>query len=445
MYRNDSYFGYFLFAVTACGSINEKAVAPNNNKLISVAHHDDSSAEVHSESGTVTGFHSDFSQKKITELSTVLRPRQTISKKTLTNQQQTTDRLAWEWSVVERHAPIFVHQQGHNPSYDQLRRMDFDGDLDVRNNVNNAASYDTEPYVYGQFLAETPDAYYLLYVVYHVRDYDTPLREFMFASAAHDNDLEGLVLMVSKREGVVAAETWYHSILLQFTRDLPSNKGLEVVDGKLHLEDTTHPYMFVQHRGHGVRAMQSLDLNTESFAHAVFYRANRLDQEHNLFAERTFSYTLLNFNQYLQAALSQQNPMFANYQPYLGGNVQLPLFLAGPFHGNSAWARPKPPWNWNSKADDFTGGALYFHPALIFTKHLGKQISTTYLHHRPLELAFSHEQAITLRGQLSTNEQSWFCGEKQAYLGTISANAERTAKMRRQIGMLIQGLFYWFG
>jgi len=347
-------------------------------------------------------------------------------------------------SLLAYFSPVFVHHQNRLPEFDKLCRMDYDEDLNTANNVENHQEFDRKAYVYGQKLAETAEAYYLLYVVYHLRDYDTPFREFFFSSAAHDNDVEGLALKVSKTEGVVAAETWYHSVLLQFTPTKPITHGTEIVDGKLHLEDNRKPIILVQAKGHGVRAMQSLDLDSEDYQTAVIYRYKG-EADSLLAGQETIGYDLLDFAECYKIAMEQGNQTFSEYEFYLGAMIELPLFLAGDFSGNSSWARPKPPWNWNSKIDDLTGGALYFHPAYVFNQHFGFAGPIAYLSNSPLELAFAQGADHALKKMIEQADV-WFTSSHDAYLRPQPNTLKKWyANQKRKAGQIFLRLAYVFG
>ena len=85
--------------------------------------------------------------------------------------------------LIQQYAPVWFQEVGYKPLYDFLTRFDFDGDKDTSNNVPHAMITPLSAAIYGGVIAETEDSYYLFYGVYHVADYDKPLREFFFASA----------------------------------------------------------------------------------------------------------------------------------------------------------------------------------------------------------------------------------------------------------------------
>lgn len=246
-------------------------------------------------------------------------------------------------------------------------------------------------------IAETRDAYYILYVVYHLRDYDTRLREAFFQSAHHDNDFEGAMLAVDKRtKAILAIETWFHSIFLQFTHT-PYIFGEQTIDGKIHLEDATHPILYVQDKGHGVRGFQKVDEPLLAKDPHHIYRIGNKPTQLQGFEGTQIAYELHSFADFLRrargpfygdATRASLNAMFEAPADYGLGDSPIGRYVSGPFRGNSSWARPKPPWSWTDKFDYFRPGAWFFHPAHVFNRHFHFALSEEYIYNAGIDTLY---------------------------------------------------------
>jgi hypothetical protein len=127
--------------------------------------------------------------------------------------------------IAYRWAPI--HYQHVNLDYrrrDMLCAVDYDGDWDTSNNRNNITRYPLIPVVY-YGIAETGTHYYILYSYYHADD------------LTHENDLEGFLLVVEKKEDrVIAMICLAHFDFRSYIVGNRIKRGDENVDGKLFLE-----------------------------------------------------------------------------------------------------------------------------------------------------------------------------------------------------------------
>ncbi len=346
--------------------------------------------------------------------------------------------------VLAEYAPVFVQRIGRQPRYDAITRFDYDGNLSGYDNVKNAKKFPLPATVYGDVVAETVDSYYLFYGVYHLRDYDTPIREFFFKASAHDNDFEGAMLVVDKTSGQVrAAEGWWHNKFLQAAPTL-SGVNEKVIDGKLHFEGGTHAILYVQSRGHGVRAFQKLD-EQRAFKKDKFqiYRLGKestdLAQSKSAFA----SYQLRSLADFVRHASGpfDKNSMLAGPQYFGVGKNPLGKYLSGNFNGNSSWARPKPPWSWVDKFDSFRPGAWFFHPAYVLNKRIGLNVSEEYLYNLAAEkvLAVSYQDLDRwLEAEAPSLKSYWNDIPK----GPLHRPLK---KLRKRLYIWVEYLFYVFG
>ncbi len=190
---------------------------------------------------------------------------------------QSPDRASFDRAIAEAFAPVF-HQGMVGSRYDFITSFDFDGDWVGDNNWDNAAKpeFPQRGYVY-YAVSETPTHYFIHYAAFHPRDYkggeltgamlSQVLRRGVGASTriqqtgiandvvlAHENDLEGCLVVVRKgatlaASEVVIVETLAHNRYLKYQRDvtLAGTVGTIRVDGQ-------HPLIYVEPKGHGMAA-----------------------------------------------------------------------------------------------------------------------------------------------------------------------------------------------
>ncbi|HLP40548.1 MAG TPA: hypothetical protein VK465_03490, partial [Fibrobacteria bacterium] len=134
---------------------------------------------------------------------------------------------------------------------DYITRFNYDGDYIGINNWENLDSYSSVPaYVY-YAVSETATHYFIHYGIFHPRDWDAAGRP----GEQHENDFEGLSLMV-KKDGafgtLTAMETLAHHQFNQYAAAAGIASGSESLDGEVSLYGGTHPRIFVEAQGHGV-------------------------------------------------------------------------------------------------------------------------------------------------------------------------------------------------
>lgn len=347
-----------------------------------------------------------------------------------------------EEHLLKTYAPVFVQEVGRKPLYDLITQFDFDGDASGYNNVANSLNVPIPASVYGSVVAETPSAWFLFYGVYHLRDYDKPIREFFFVSAAHDNDFEGTMIVVSKRNGSIQAiETWFHNIFLQCAHD-PLSLGSQSIDGKIHTEEKTHPILYVPSAGHGVRCFQKIDEPLLSKRpHQIYRHGENFDGNLHHQTKMAVIYQLVPLDLFFKQALGPFNAESALAEPGQFGLGEKPIgkYLSGNFKGDTSWARPKPPWSWSSKFDNQRPGAWFFHPAHVFNQHFGLGISEHYSKNGAVHLLFGVSQ--------ETLDQ-WVTGDREkTFFGIASKNffASHFRKFKKNLYRLIEPLFFYFG
>jgi hypothetical protein len=192
---------------------------------------------------------------------------------------QTKDNsTARELEIAARFAPILYQALGENPRSDYITNFDFDNDWRGDNNWNNAEKRELalNAYVY-YAVAETTTHFFIHYAAFHPRDYKGGERRGALlseiiregikrgakydptgladeAALAHENDLEGALVVVKKHDGDMAeaqvafVETLHHNNFARYIVEdavggLPSIK----LDGQ-------RPLLYIEPKGHGIEA-----------------------------------------------------------------------------------------------------------------------------------------------------------------------------------------------
>lgn len=175
--------------------------------------------------------------------------------------------LALRWAPV--HYQDVDQTGGHalGGAADYITAYDYDGDLNGRNNWDNAgnAAFPLSAHAYYS-VVETPSHWFLVYLFFHPRDWSDSFFEF---DTEHENDAEGVMFAV-QRDGstfgkMQAAVTVFHKDFFSFTpSDSTWTSNAETVDGTLSMQalgDGTHPQTAQQAKGHGLKARPYVDIN----------------------------------------------------------------------------------------------------------------------------------------------------------------------------------------
>ncbi len=359
------------------------------------------------------------------------------------------DTAAWRSWLVERHAPVIVQLVGHHPEWDLPVAIDFDGNEDPRDNPDNAArDYPEHATVYGELTAVTEDSYYLTYSLYHLRDYDHPVREVIVRTAHHDGDNEGLHLRVDRASlEVKAAETWFHNRFVLCDR-VGESSGTDPVHGVLHLEGT-HPVVYAQDLGHGVRCAQSRD--TADLARSKVFRPAlgrpltplRPDRS----PEPDLTYALDDFDRwYVRAANdpaeTDSATLFVGQITLSPVDAEVPTtavqYIAGRDREDiSHWSRPKPMWGWDDIWDGIPVAVWHFLPSYSFATRSGEELSHRYLYNRPAERLYG------LTGDELAERIDWDPGSAAARIRT--ADTERSKWQNFDAGLTeMERKHYWW-
>jgi hypothetical protein len=180
--------------------------------------------------------------------------------------------LALRWAPIHHQDVDATGSHALGGRSDYITAVDFDGDLDGRNNWDRAATAALPAQAYYS-VVETSSHWYITYLFFHLRDWtDHP-----FFETEHENDGEGVLLAIERDgstygalRGAVAVA---HSDFYSYT---PAGStwsgGRESVDGTVQLQSSphdafTHPVTAQEAQGHGLKAYPQYAINGDGLIH----------------------------------------------------------------------------------------------------------------------------------------------------------------------------------
>ena len=323
--------------------------------------------------------------------------------------------------IAERFAPEFHQALGDHPRYDYITNFNFDGNWRGDDNWVNAdeTRFPLKAYVYYSVI-ETKTHYFLHYAVFHPRDYKggdkrgvllsellrqgaevggkyDPTGKLGEAALAHENDLEGCLVVVAKVNAidqmhVVYVETVSHNRYLKyvtaFTVPATSNRAI------VHLAEG-HPQLYIEPKGHGIEALAAGSQNPNG-REILVYEVGAEAGDPEADREGAVPYQLLSLlDDMWPKAQNGANETYGEARDYRALKVQ-----AMTVAGKSAQLETKsgsvgsaflgkvgipnaarPPWGWfDGDIGPSSAGEWFFDPAGTIKKHfgLGEGFSTTY-------------------------------------------------------------------
>jgi hypothetical protein len=330
---------------------------------------------------------------------------------------QPTDR-----QVAAQFAPVFYQGLGENPRSDYITKFDFDGDWRGDNNWNNAADLKLplRAFIYYS-VSETATHYFIHYAVFHPRDYKggqvrglvlsdllttgakivgdrDPTGLLAEATSAHENDMEG-ALVVAAKDGpnLANARVEYVETLIH-NRFVPYAINAEIKNVRLVRTEGQAVVLYIEPRGHGIQAYEQGDGEKNGKDVIVYkYTGKAGDPEQRMAG--LVGYDLVSIQTALwPLARPNAKKKSANYgESHNYGSVKLNVtvnskstirtvklgslgsaFLGAVGGRNMA----RPPWGWfdiNRRSDPL--GLWYFDPAAVVKRDLGlgEGFSTTYI------------------------------------------------------------------
>lgn len=335
--------------------------------------------------------------------------------------QEETER-ATDHAIAARFAPVFHQALGESPRSDYITNFDFDGDWRGDNNWENSGNreFPLRAYIYYS-VSETQTHYFIHYAVFHPRDYKGGERKGLIlskiiregtkhgvgkdptglmaeAGVAHENDLEGVLVVVAKNgedlKGASTAfvETFHHNA---FSPYLPGEapKGF----GSFTAEDQ-RAVLYVEPKGHGIEAYSGGEKQTAK-KEFVIYKYNGKAEDPEKQSDGAVGYELVPVETTLwphaKNHKSEKDPTYADAHDY--GQLTLSVIqkngksslqnikignIGETFVGDTGGINmAHPPWAWYDRSHrSDPRGTWFFDPARVIKRDfkLDESFSTTY-------------------------------------------------------------------
>lgn len=349
----------------------------------------------------------------LTSLLAVSAAEQTSKSKAVAQTQ-----LKREGEIAARFAPVFYQALGENKRADYITNFDFDGDWRGDNNWThtNDENFRLKAFVYYS-VVETETHFFIHYAVFHGRDYKggelkgAILSELIREGAkragkydptgiaeesalAHENDMEGCLVVVAKKgDGdsgqVVYLETLRHNTITKYEVG-KSERDSE----KLRVEDG-HPLLYVEPKGHGILALTN-EKQTAGKDVLIYSFKGRADDPEKIEGSE-IGFELLPIRTTLWArARDGVDATYGQVEDF--GEIAIKLKQAG--NSENEWRTPlrkigiafvgkvgginmaRPPWGWFDRSRRAeTLGVWYFDPAETIKRDfkLDESFSTAYV------------------------------------------------------------------
>jgi len=277
--------------------------------------------------------------------------------------------LALRWAPIHYQDVDATGSHALGGKSDYITRVDFDGDLNGRNNWDRTGESGVSLAAAAYYsVAETSTHWYLTYFFFHPRDWvDHP-----FFETEHENDGEGVLLAVQKdgsTYGVLrSAATVAHTNFYSYTPSGSSwTGGRESVDGTIQLQSSphdsfSHPVTAQEVQGHGLKAYPQYTINGDGL---VYYPSTQ-GETPSSGNDRDVRYELIDIFASGGLWANRTNPsLFASLGTFAGdtsGDCGVGTFSCGT---NSANA----PWGWDD-GDDLPGrGEIATDPAKLSAEY----------------------------------------------------------------------------
>jgi Zn-dependent protease with chaperone function len=326
-------------------------------------------------------------------------------------------------SIAARFAPVMRQALGSEPRFDYIARFDFDGDWQGDNNWQSAGdeTHRLTSSVYFN-VSETETHYFVHYAAFHPRDYkggtvggvllSQVLREAatrhgdydptglaQSAVLAHENDMEGALVVVRKARGLFGrarleyVETLAHNQFLQFR--------VATGEGGVTAEDE-RAVLYIEPKGHGIEAYHGGAQDEAAEAGFATYRYSGTAETPVGDQDASVGYDLVPLTEALwPAARTGHTGIYGGTFDYQSWTIQartaagvvteheVALGEVGAVFNGTVGGRnmARPPWGWFDQDEtDQRQGGWFLTPAETIQRHfgLGDGFSTTYLHHPAL-------------------------------------------------------------
>lgn len=322
--------------------------------------------------------------------------------------------------IAAAFAPIFYQALGDKPRSDYITNFDFDGDWRGDNNWNHAEDkkFPLKAYVYYS-VAETASHFFVHYAVFHPRDYKGGDRRGAILSQliregakrggkydptgladeavlAHENDLEGCLVVVEKNSKevekgrTVYVETLHHNSFSRYVTDESSMNAVTLEDQR--------PLLYIEPKGHGIEALDRDNKKIGKKRFLIYKFTGRAEDPAK--AKDVVGYELIPIQGTLwsKAQMPKQIELNATYglahdygtisidlQDSNGSVVQRKVSLGtlgAAFVGTVGGINmARPPWAWDRNNDEQVLGQWFFDPARATKRgfKLDDSFSTAYI------------------------------------------------------------------
>jgi len=290
--------------------------------------------------------------------------------------------LALRWAPIHHQDVDATGSHSLGGRADYVAAVDFDGDLNGRNNWDRAGQSGTSLAAHAYYsVLETSTHWFITYVFFHPRDWtDHP-----FFETEHENDAEGVLLAIERdgsTYGVLrGAVTVAHS---DFYSYIPAgstwSSGRESVDGTLQTQASPHdahphPVTAQEAQGHGLKAYPQYTINGDG----VVYYPSTVAETPSSGNDRDVRYQLIDI--FAAGGLWAQRAntdLFAGLGTFAGddsGDCGVGTWDCGV---NSANA----PWGWDDGNDLPARGELASDPAKLSAEYftIPGGLSRAYTH-----------------------------------------------------------------
>lgn len=285
--------------------------------------------------------------------------------------------------LAYHHAPIHYQDVDRTGSHglggkaDYITSVDFDGDLNAKNNWNNITNSAYRGNAYGYYsVTETSTHYFIIYAFFHPRDWTDIF--FLYNIDEHENDLEGMLTIVRKNSSsygeAIGAITVFHSDFYSYkTASSGLSSGQESVDGTITTQyyDGNNRFQTSQEaKGHGMKIYDKQKPGGSDYV--VYYPSKTISEYPADIYDRNVKYKLVDI-------FESGNGLWAQ-------RFNASLFKdAKQFQKSYGNGTANAPWNWDDGNDGngtglLAGGMAYYPAELVdaYFNGLGS-FSKTYI------------------------------------------------------------------
>ncbi len=278
--------------------------------------------------------------------------------------------------LAEKYSPVIYQDVGRFPRADFIASVDFDNNIDPVDNRENLNAYPLVAAVY-YAVVETPTHIFINYSIFHTVNYGWFLDE---TTDSAENDMTGLVVVIDKSDEnapPLLVVTYAREQFLHYASDQSVFPGTERIDGKLRLENETHPRVFIESGRHGCLVTSDLvigEYTGESGGDfpgkkGIVYRFEADPDEPEGPNDRNAGYRLapiLESVWKLKDFVGKRSVFHSTFK--MDNGCEYPDRFVSSTPGEKGG---RPPWAWDDIDDEgIRIGEMFFFPADVISKHL---------------------------------------------------------------------------